>query len=122
MCCDHSNASSLGPRRSNRLIHRQSVAMCARSAQSASWCSPCTVLMLTAGHLPPRYASGRGVVGIHELARAKAGGWLAPGLIDNVRCPTLLAIDGQPVAVQAELLRRREHSMVLVEDMRRWPR
>jgi hypothetical protein len=34
----------------------------------------------------------------------------------------LLAIDGQPVAVQAELLRRREHSMVLVEDMRRWPR
>jgi hypothetical protein len=52
----------------------------------------------------------------------RPAGGLAPVLIDNVWCRTLLAIDGQPAAVQAELLRRCEHWTVLVEDMSRWPR
>jgi hypothetical protein len=54
--------------------------------------------------------------------RARGSGGLAPVLIDNVWTRVLLAVDGQPAEVQAELFRRAEHFMVLVEDMSQWPR
>jgi hypothetical protein len=54
--------------------------------------------------------------------RARGSGGLAPVLIDNVWTRVLLAVDGQPAEVQAELFRRAEHWMVLVEDMSQWPR
>ncbi len=54
--------------------------------------------------------------------RAQGSGGLAPVVIDRLWADTLTAVDGQPAATAAEMLRRTEHLFVLLEDRAHWPR
>ncbi len=54
--------------------------------------------------------------------RARAAGGVSPLIIDRLWADTLMAIEHQPADISAEMLRRTEHLMVLIEDRARWVR
>jgi hypothetical protein len=54
--------------------------------------------------------------------RARQAGGLAPAMADRLWADTLSACNGCAAVTQAEIMRRTQHLLALIEERARWPR